>query len=80
MSEVDVILVACAVSAGAHAALVPAHLRETVPLGTSFIVAVALLLAVGAGWQRRSSRVWDSPSLCTTADPRADRWSLIPRR
>src|SRR3954469_2892528 len=62
MVEVDVIVVGCAVSAGAHAALVPAHLREAVPLGSGFIVAVALLLAVGAALVLQPGSVWSAPA------------------
>jgi hypothetical protein len=40
-----VVIVACAVSAGAHAGLVPAHLREAPQLGIAFILPVVLLLA-----------------------------------
>ena len=42
---VRVLIAACAVSAGAHAGLVPEHLREAPQLGIAFIIAVALLLA-----------------------------------
>jgi hypothetical protein len=43
---VAVVIAASAVSAGAHAALVPEHLREAPAVGVSFIVAVVLLAAV----------------------------------
>jgi hypothetical protein len=39
------LVAACAASAGAHAGLVPEHLREAPALGMSFVLAVALLLA-----------------------------------
>jgi hypothetical protein len=42
------VVAACAASAGAHAGLVPEHLREAPQLGVAFIVSVALLLAVAA--------------------------------
>ena len=42
---VDVVVSAAAVSAGAHAALVPEHLREAPQLGIAFIVSAVLLLA-----------------------------------
>lgn len=40
------LIAACAASAGAHAGLVPEHLREAPQLGIAFIVASVLLLAV----------------------------------
>jgi hypothetical protein len=40
-----IVVAACAVSAGAHAGLVPEHMREAPQLGAAFVVAVALLLA-----------------------------------
>lgn len=39
------VIAACAASAGAHAGLVPEHLREAPRLGIAFILASALLLA-----------------------------------
>ena len=43
-----VVLVACAMSAVAHAALVPEHLREATQLGVAFIASAVLLLAAAA--------------------------------
>jgi hypothetical protein len=40
----DVVVGAAALSAGAHAALVPEHLREAPQLGIAFIVSAVLLL------------------------------------
>ena len=45
--ERDLLIVACAVSAGIHAALVPEHLEEGRPAGVAFAVS-AVLLAAGA--------------------------------
>ena len=42
------VVAACAISAGAHAALVPSHLDHQPRLGVAFIVAVALLVVAGA--------------------------------
>jgi drug/metabolite transporter (DMT)-like permease len=39
------VIVACAVSAGVHAGLVPSHLEEDPKLGVAFALAAALLLA-----------------------------------
>jgi hypothetical protein len=40
------VVAACAASAGAHAALVPAHVRDQRGLGLAFVVAAAVLLVV----------------------------------
>ena len=42
----NVVLVACAASAGVHAGLVPSHLDENVWLGIAFAGSVGLLLAL----------------------------------
>jgi hypothetical protein len=42
-----IVVAACAVSAGAHAGLVPEHLREAPQVGVAFVAAVGLLLAAG---------------------------------
>src|SRR5262245_59279991 len=44
---------ACAASAGAHAGLVPEHLRESPQLGVAFIASVVLLTAAGAALAMR---------------------------
>jgi hypothetical protein len=44
----DLVVAACAISAGAHAALVPSHLDHEPQIGVAFIVAVVLLLGAGA--------------------------------
>jgi hypothetical protein len=41
----DAIALVCAASAGVHAALVPAHLREGAPIGAAFALSVLLLAA-----------------------------------
>jgi hypothetical protein len=43
---VDVLVVACAVSAGIHAALTPMHLREETVAGIGFLVSTLLLAAL----------------------------------
>ena len=43
---VRVVIAACAASAGAHAGLVPEHLREAPQLGIAFILASVVLLAM----------------------------------
>ena len=43
--RVTVVIVVCAASAGAHAALVPTHLAHEPHLGVAFVAATALLLA-----------------------------------
>jgi hypothetical protein len=44
--ERDVVIVACAISAGVHAALAPDHFAEHAALGAAFVVAAALLIAL----------------------------------
>jgi hypothetical protein len=51
----DLLIVACAVSAGIHAALVPEHLEEGRPAGVAFAVSAALLAAAAVGLTRRMS-------------------------
>jgi hypothetical protein len=43
----SLVVAACAISAGAHAALVPSHMEHDPQLGPAFVVAVGLLLTVG---------------------------------
>ena len=50
--ERDLIIVACAISAGIHAALIPDHLTEGMAAGAGFAIAVALLVAVAVGLTR----------------------------
>jgi hypothetical protein len=54
--DADIVLAACAISAGAHAALVPSHLQHEPRLGLAFLAAVALLLAAGAAIARCPGR------------------------
>jgi hypothetical protein len=61
--ERDVVITACAVSAGIHAALVPDHLTEGTAAGVGFAVA-ALLLAVAAV---ALTRRWTATLLAATA-------------
>jgi hypothetical protein len=49
----NVVLVACAGSAGVHAGLVPSHLVENVWLGLAFAGSVGVLLALTAALARR---------------------------
>ena len=53
--ERDLIIVACAISAGIHAALIPDHLTEGVAAGAGFAIAVALLVAAAVGLTRAVS-------------------------
>jgi hypothetical protein len=43
----DAVVAACAISAGAHAALVPSHMDHEPQLGVAFVLAVVLLLSAG---------------------------------
>jgi hypothetical protein len=44
--DVSLVLAACAISAGTHAALVPSHLEHDPHLGLAFVVAVGVLLTL----------------------------------
>src|SRR5687767_15406934 len=44
----DALVLACAISAGIHGALVPQHLSESTAAGLAFTVATALLAALAA--------------------------------
>jgi hypothetical protein len=57
MVERDVLIVACAISAGIHAALVPAHLEEGRPAGLAFAFAAVLLAGAAAALTRSLSPV-----------------------
>jgi hypothetical protein len=59
----DLLIATCAVSAGIHAALVPAHLAEGAAAGTAFAASAALL----AGLAVALTRGPDSPVLVATA-------------
>jgi len=53
--ERDVVITACAVSAGIHAALVPDHLAEGTAAGVGFAVATLLLVVAAVALTRRRS-------------------------
>jgi hypothetical protein len=50
--ERDLVIVACAISAGIHAALTPNHLAEHAALGAGFAVAAALLVVLAVALTR----------------------------
>jgi len=52
--ERDVVIVACAISAGIHAALTPEHLRESTGAGFGFGLSVLLLAALVVALTRRA--------------------------
>ena len=60
MSPADVrpelVVIACAVSAGIHGALVPEHFEEGTGAGIGFVVATAALVAIVVRLTRRSGR------------------------
>ena len=51
----DAVIVACAISAGIHAALAPDHFRETTAAGVGFVASAVLLAAVAVVLTRRPS-------------------------
>jgi hypothetical protein len=51
----DIVVVACGVSAGIHAALVPAHLHEALGAGLGFAAAAVVLTAVVVRLTRQPS-------------------------
>jgi len=51
----DVVILACAISAGIHGALVPAHLHESTAAGWAFAVATAILGALAIALTRRQA-------------------------
>jgi drug/metabolite transporter (DMT)-like permease len=60
----DLVVIACAVSAGIHAALVPEHLEHGAPAGLGFAVSAVLLAGIGAALARRpSSRLFDAAAV-----------------
>lgn len=61
--ERDLVIVACAISAGIHAALVPDHLAEGVAAGAGFAAATVLLAVAVVALTRRPS----SPALAASA-------------
>jgi hypothetical protein len=49
----DVVILACAISAGIHGALVPAHLDESPAAGWAFAASTAILTALAVALTRR---------------------------
>jgi CHASE2 domain-containing sensor protein len=49
----DVVILACAISAGIHGALVPAHLDESAAAGWAFAVSAAILAVLAIALTRR---------------------------
>jgi hypothetical protein len=54
--RIDIVILACAVSAGIHGALVPDHFQEGTGAGTGFVVATVLLAAVAVTLTRNPSQ------------------------
>ena len=55
--KVDLLVLACAVSAGIHGALVPDHFREGAGPGLGFVAATALLAAAAVALTREPSQL-----------------------
>ena len=54
----DVVILACAVSAGIHGALVPHHFDEGTGAGVGFVLATVLLVALVIGLTRDAGSEW----------------------
>ena len=50
----DVVILACAVSAGIHGALVPEHVDEGIGAGVGFVLATVLLVVLASGLTRHA--------------------------
>jgi hypothetical protein len=55
--RLDIVILACAVSAGIHGALVPDHFRDGVGAGIGFVVATALLAVLAVVLTRNQSQI-----------------------
>jgi hypothetical protein len=63
-ARVQLLMLACASSAGVHAVLAPAHFHEAQGLGLGFAAAAVALAAVTVGLERRS---WTGVAACGAA-------------
>jgi hypothetical protein len=61
--ERDLVIIACAISAGIHAALIPDHWKEGAAAGAGFAIATVLLAAVAVAL----TRVVSTAALAATA-------------
>lgn len=52
----DLVILACAISAGIHAALAPEHFEEGTPAGLGFVAATVLLAAIAVALTYRPSQ------------------------
>jgi hypothetical protein len=55
--RLDIVIVACAVSAGIHGALIPEHFEEGTGAGGGFVVATVLLAALAAALTYRPTQL-----------------------
>jgi hypothetical protein len=53
----DAVIIACAISAGVHAALAPDHFRETIAASAGFVVAAVVLGALAVVLTRRPTEL-----------------------
>jgi len=56
-ADLDVVVLACALSAGVHAGLVPEHMQESPLLGVSFVVAAVLAALLAFALPRATGSV-----------------------
>ena len=67
--ERDVVILACAVSAGIHGALVPEHFDEGTGAGVGFVVSTVLLAALAVALTRRPNAGRCSPARPRSSSP-----------
>ena len=73
----DVVILACAISAGIHGALVPAHLDESAAAGWAFAVSTAILALLAFALTRRPTARLPLVLAAATLAGLVTAWSLL---